>query len=76
MAELNDAEREVKRETGAACMVIGAIFWMVAFIAMFFHPAAWIPSRSLVIVEYAGVLVLIGTVVFVAGWRARRKAGA
>jgi energy-converting hydrogenase Eha subunit G len=76
MAELNDSEREVKRETGAACMVIGAIFWMVAFIAMFFHPAAWIPSRSLVIVEYAGALALIGTVVFVGGWRARRKAGA
>jgi energy-converting hydrogenase Eha subunit G len=76
MAELNDAERELKRETGAACMVIGAIFWMVSFIAMFFHPAAWIPSRSLVILEYAGTLALIGTVVFVAGWRVRRKAGA
>ena len=75
MAELNDAERESKREIGAACMVIGAIFWMVAFIAMFFHPAAWIPSRSLVILEFAGTLALIGTVVFIAGWRTRRKAG-
>ncbi len=76
MAELNDAERDSKREIGAACMIIGAIFWMVAFIAMFFHPAAWISSHSLVIVEYAGTLALIGTLVFIAGWRARRKAGA
>ncbi|HEU5400041.1 MAG TPA: hypothetical protein VFU86_01715 [Terriglobales bacterium] len=76
MAELNDETRETRLETGAACMVIGAIFWMVSFIAMFFHPAAWIPSRSLVIVEYASALALIGTVVFIAGWRARRKAGA
>lgn len=76
MPELSDEARETARETGAACMVIGAIFWMVAFVAMFFHPAAWIPSRSLVIVEYAGVLALIGTVVFIVGWRRRRKAGA
>lgn len=76
MAELNDLKRESKRETGSACMVIGAIFWMVAFIAMFFHPAAWISSHSLVIAEYAGMLALIGAVVFIAGWRVRRKAGA
>ena len=75
MPELNDVERESRRETGAACMVIGAIFWMVAFIAMFFHPAAWI-SRSLAIVEYAGALAVLGLVVFIAGWQARRKAGA
>ena len=75
MPELNDVERESRRETGAACMVIGAIFWMVAFIAMFFHPAAWI-SRSLAIVEYAGALVILGLVVFIAGWQVRRKAGA
>ena len=76
MPELSDETRETRRETGAACMVIGAIFWMVAFIAMFFHPAAWIPSRSLVILGYAGTLALVGTVVFITGWRARRKAGA
>ncbi|MDT8067515.1 MAG: hypothetical protein ROO76_05045 [Terriglobia bacterium] len=76
MAELNEAKRESKRETGAACMVIGAIFWMVAFIAMFFHPAAWISSHSLVIAEFAGTLALIGTVIFIAGCRTRRKAGA
>jgi len=76
MPELSDETRETRRETGAAFMVIGAIFWMVAFIAMFFHPAAWIPSRSLVIVEYAGGLALVGTVSFLAGWRVRRKANA
>lgn len=75
MPELNDVERESRRETGAACMVIGAIFWMVSFIAMFFHPAAWI-SRSLAIVEYAGALAILGLVVFIAGWQVRRKAGA
>ena len=76
MPELSDEARETRRETGAACMVIGAIMWLVAFIAMFFHPAAWIPSGSLVIAEYAGALALVGTVVFVAGWRVRRKADA
>ncbi len=75
MPELNDVDRELRRETGAACMVIGAIFWLAAFIAMFFHPAAWI-SRSLAIVEYAGALAMLGLVLFVAGWRVRRKAGA
>ena len=75
MPELSDETRETRRETGAACMVIGAIFWMVAFIAMFFHPAAWV-SRSLVIIEYAGALALIGTVVFIVGWRTHRKASA
>jgi len=73
MPELNDESRETRRETGAACMVIGAIFWMVAFIAMFFHPAAWV-SRSFVIVEYASALALLGTVLFLSGWRVRRKA--
>ncbi len=75
MPELSDEARETRRETGAACMVIGAIMWLVAFIAMFFHPAAWV-SRSLVVVEYAGALALLGTALFVAGWRVRRKAGA
>ncbi len=75
MPELSDETRETRRETGAACMVIGAIMWLLAFIAMFFHPAAWV-SRSLVIVEYAGAIALVGTVVFLAGWQVRRKAGA
>jgi hypothetical protein len=75
MLELSDEAREKRRETGAACMVIGGIMWLVAFIAMFFHPAAWV-SRSLVIVEYAGALALAGTVVFLAGWRVCRKADA
>ncbi len=76
MPELSDETRETRRETGAACMVIGAIMWLLAFIAMFFHPAAWIPSGSLVIVEYAGTLALVGAIVFLAGWRVRRNAGA
>jgi energy-converting hydrogenase Eha subunit G len=76
MPELNSSvDLEARRETGAACMIIGAIFWLVAFIAMFFHPAAWI-SGSLAIVEYAGGLVIVGSVVFLLGWRARRRANA
>lgn len=64
---------EEKRETGAAWMVIGGICWLVAFIAMFFHPAAWKLGR-LTIAEYAAVLATIGVVVFVLGWGAKRKA--
>ncbi len=76
MPELNNSmDLEARRETGTACMIIGAILWMVAFIAMFFHPAAWI-SGSLAIVEYAGALVIVGSVVFFLGWRARRRAKA
>ena len=62
-----------KRETGAAWMVIGAICWLVAFVAMFFHPAAWKLGRF-TFVEYAGMLSFFGLVVFIAGWRVRRKA--
>jgi Flp pilus assembly protein TadB len=64
---------EEKQETGAAWMVIGGICWLVAFIAMFFHPAAWKLGR-LTIAEFAGVLAIIGVIVFVLGWRAKRKA--
>lgn len=64
---------EEKRETGAAWMVIGGICWLVAFIAMFFHPAAWKLGR-LTIAEYAGALAIIGVIVFVRGWRAKTKA--
>jgi uncharacterized membrane protein HdeD (DUF308 family) len=66
-------DMEEKRETGAAWMVIGGIFWMVAFIAMFFHPAAW-KLGLLTIAEYAGVLAIIGAIVFMLGWRVKRKA--
>jgi energy-converting hydrogenase Eha subunit G len=64
---------EEQRETGAAWMVIGGICWLVAFVAMFFHPAAWKLGR-LTFAEYAGVLAIVGAVVFVLGWRAKRKA--
>ncbi len=74
MPELNNTvDLEEKRETGTAWMVIGGLCWMVAFIAMFFHPAAWKLGR-LTFVEYAGALAVIGVIVFVIGWRVRRKA--
>jgi hypothetical protein len=66
-------DREEQQETGAAWMVIGGICWLVAFIAMFFHPAAWKLGR-LTIAEYAAVLAIVGVVVFVLGWRMKRKA--
>ncbi len=64
---------EEKRETGAAWMVVGGLCWLVAFIAMFFHPAAW-KLGLLTVDEYAGVLATIGLIVFILGWRARKKA--
>jgi hypothetical protein len=54
-------------------MVIGGLCWLVAFIAMFFHPAAWKLGR-LTIAEYAGALAIIGLIVFIVGWRVKRKA--
>ena len=63
---------EEKQETGAAWMVIGSLCWLVAFIAMFFHPAAWKLGR-LTIAEYAGALAIIGLIVFIVGWRVKRK---
>ncbi len=70
-----NVDLEERQETGAAWMVIGGICWMVAFIAMFFHPAAW-KLGLFTFVEYAGALVIIGVILFVIGWRVRRKAGA
>jgi hypothetical protein len=64
---------EERRETGAAWMVIGGICWLVAFIVMFFHPAAW-KLGKLTMAEYAGILSIIGLVVFIIGWRVKKKA--
>lgn len=66
---------EEKRETGTAWMVIGGIFWMVAFIVMFFHPAAW-KLGMLSIAEYATGLATIGLIAFLCGWRMKKKASA
>jgi hypothetical protein len=74
MPELNKpVDLEEKRETGTAWMVIGGICWMVAFIAMFFHLAAW-KLGKLTFVEYAGGLVIIGLIVFLIGWGIRHRA--
>ncbi len=71
MPETKIVDQEERRETGAAWMVIGGLCWLVAFVAMFFHPAAWKLGR-LTFVEYAGILAIVGVVMFVFGYRVRK----
>ncbi len=69
-SEVNYAER---RESGIAAMLIGGLFWAFAFLVMFFQPAA-ARLGKLTMVEIAGALVIVGTVIFLVGMRMRAKA--
>ncbi len=70
MQEKNYAE---ERESGVAAMLVGGLFWAFAFLVMFFQPAA-ARLGKLTMLEIAGVLVIIGVVIFFIGMRIRTKA--
>ena len=68
--EKNYAEQ---RESGVAAMLIGGLFWAFAFLVMFFHPAA-LRLGKMTMLEIAGVMVIIGGIIFWVGMRIRAKA--
>jgi hypothetical protein len=70
LEEKNYAEQ---RETGVATMLIGGLCWAFAFLVMFFQPAA-ARLGKLTLIEIAGALVVVGTIVFFVGLRIKRRA--
>jgi hypothetical protein len=62
-----------QRESGVAAMLIGGLFWAFAFLVMFFHPAA-VRLGKMTMLEIAGVMVIIGAIIFWVGMRIRAKA--
>ena len=75
MAELKAEEKDYaeQRESGVAAMLIGGLFWAFAFLVMFFHPAA-VRLGKMTMLEIAGVLAVLGAIIFFLGVRIRAKA--
>lgn len=75
MAESKSEEKNYaeQRESGIAAMLVGGLFWAFAFLVMFFQPAA-ARLGKLTLIEIAGVLVIIGAVIFFVGLRIKKKA--